>query len=1332
MSYIDIDLNEFIDGGKIKAKEVKTSTPNPSPSSILNDMFHASEVIAPTEENQELLKNMILTPISKAFMEKYPQYDDAIVSYEHAVEQIPTMLETDPDSTLDTTLDIDDQRLINIKYRLINVRLFGPNTADACKFNPVENMLTPNQALANRATYCLTIVGDVEAKFLIMNKQKENKNKPYIEVLNEYSERMAQAQYTTFIFKDGMVTWIPLMIGSKWCALRNFDYSTLIRTGEEFRAFYGYFIVEGKIRHLVPAFKKPINKALVLHNEHDEQLSRVEIQYSRGMDYENSYFMVGSMIKEPKKIKSSSGNIHVPCHDFGFSLQFEHKSMNRLDKTGKGIKKLINFVPIKILFAAFGCTTDEELINYICPARDDFGLISAIKMAVLYGQKHVAAYNKAGIKLKPTDGNYIKLAEPLTPLLAKYIIGCLMLKEETLINLNKKSAGSIEQYRALVATRVDGIFKDRFMPGIGDTSIGSNVDRDVAICMTLGMITAELYLVGMNLHESQAKQSLINKRLRYCLQLSKEFKSFWGIRLKQDLVMYIVKFALPSIDREDFAEILRNKLEAKSKDIGIDQAKSLLQSFKGSAQQESKIRNEVIEPKNQVFIWNKLREIAKSSDLGKRNVNEAWPNRRPHPSELFFLCPTSTSESANVAKFRSLTIHTRITITTPAKPIIEFLQKYPHFQRTIDHKEIRSLYVVSVNGSISGYVKEFEPVEKLFHDIMEVRRQGILIDYNDPEAKHNVNNTIPCDCSIVLNNFSGKLDIWCDVGRLVTPFVIIANAFDISNEVKPKKEFINWLKRCNEETGAFDEGILKGYIEFADAEMLAVNDVVADCARTFYDNPRKFTHMAMNHSIDCIVIAANGFSSINQGVRSCMASNHLKQAMGSPASKYPMLKFMNNYDMLIAPQQILVQPPEYRHMSLNDFPIGVNCPIAFMQYKYNQDDAIIFNERWVQQGMLKCDTETTYLAESMKNDERFAVPNPEEVKKLTGNPFSYEKIGESSCLPKEISTTFNQGDVILTKVKDAGTGVADCSITNKMPDASNTANPRPVRCIEKHYVHEQSQTQKLLMTGQFRVCIPGDKVNAEHMQKNTIGRLLHASRVPYTSTGMRPAIIFNPKSILKRKTYGMLFYSVIAKIAALNGIILESSTYGEIRTAEDITRLLRAIGIDERGFERMYDPETGEEIEGGVFVGMGYYERQHHLLESKINVRCKGQMDPITGMPVKGRSKQGGTSFDRLTTDTLFSSGANYLNLDMHLNQCSKMEVGFCQLCHSVMCYRIGQHGEWKCPRCGFHPNIEVRWVSKSFPLLMNILIGLHVLPEYIGQVDPRTHIKTLPSGDKL
>ena len=109
MSYIDIDLNEFIDGGKIKAKEVKTSTPNPSPSSILNDMFHASEVIAPTEENQELLKNMILTPISKAFMEKYPQYDDAIVSYEHAVEQIPTMLETDPDSTLDTTLDIDDQ-----------------------------------------------------------------------------------------------------------------------------------------------------------------------------------------------------------------------------------------------------------------------------------------------------------------------------------------------------------------------------------------------------------------------------------------------------------------------------------------------------------------------------------------------------------------------------------------------------------------------------------------------------------------------------------------------------------------------------------------------------------------------------------------------------------------------------------------------------------------------------------------------------------------------------------------------------------------------------------------------------------------------------------------------------------------------------------------------------------------------------------------------------------------------------------------------------------------------------------------------------------------------
>ena len=117
MSDIDIDLDEFIEGGKLETKQVKQNDMKTSSSSILNDMFHASEVIAPSEENQEMLRNMILTPISKAFMEKYPQYDDAIVSYEHAVEQIPVMLETDPDSILDTTLDIDEQRLINLKYR---------------------------------------------------------------------------------------------------------------------------------------------------------------------------------------------------------------------------------------------------------------------------------------------------------------------------------------------------------------------------------------------------------------------------------------------------------------------------------------------------------------------------------------------------------------------------------------------------------------------------------------------------------------------------------------------------------------------------------------------------------------------------------------------------------------------------------------------------------------------------------------------------------------------------------------------------------------------------------------------------------------------------------------------------------------------------------------------------------------------------------------------------------------------------------------------------------------------------------------------------------------
>ena len=479
----------------------------------------------------------------------------------------------------------------------------------------------------------------------------------------------------------------------------------------------------------------------------------------------------------------------------------------------------------------------------------------------------------------------------------------------------------------------------------------------------------------------------------------------------------------------------------------------------------------------------------------------------------------------------------------------------------------------------------------------------------------------------------------------------------------------------------------------------------------------------MSNSMDGIIVAANPCANLNVGIRSGMATNHLKQAMGYPLSKYPQLSFIGNMDILTAAQQQIVQPVIYRYLHIDQVPIGQNVTICFCQFKYNQDDAVIFNRESVENGLLKCDTLTTFKSNILKNDEKFQVPNTREVQALNGNPFSYEKISSYSCLPKEISETFNTGDVLIGKTKSTEVGLADISEINKMPDAVSSANPRPMRCIEKHYIHERDQNSKMLVTGQYRVPIPGDKINQEQAQKGTIGKIISPECLPYTSTGKRADVYFNPLSVFKRKTYGCIYLATLMKIAMLYGCFVENSGYGTCRTPEEIVEMLQKMQIDDRGFETMYDPETGREIPGKIFFGATYYERQHHLVETKVNIRAKGAKDPIYNQPTRGKKVGGGLTVDgKLSLNALNAAGVNFIIKDFHLNQCSKMKVGFCKTCHCVSCYRLLLGGdnktrqkyyEWRCPCCGKHSNIVPKLVSCSFPLLNHIFNGLHLELQY-------------------
>lgn len=1260
------------------------------------------------EDNDKLMNNTLLYPIAKAFLEKYPQYYDIIRTYENSVESIADIV--GKDSILNTYISVDDSTFVNFKCWIDNVRIYSPDSLEAATYSNFGYIPTPNIAIATRGLYSAVIIGDINYTYTFHHKQ--NTFNSYLDLVSSVQDNGTETSYKSKI-PNGYVVNMPIPIGCKWCSLNHYDPITLIKSGEEMKSMYGYFIVDGFIRHIIPIYKKPFNKPIVIKNNFDEQLSRTEVIYTKGYEYENSYYMVGAMVV-PKLAHAGRGGNAVSPPDFGFSLQFNHPTMNAESNfTGKRSHKLFNFVPIKYLFCAFGCLTDEEMIRYICPQMNDFGLINTIAYACLQGYKHREAIRNASIKLK-SDANYIIYDEPMTEFTAKYIIATIILSEKTKQELLDKCNKDENDFKTLMVQTVTAIFNERFMPGIGDPESGSKVNRNTAICVELGAIIQKLYLIGYGLDASQDKTSLVNRRIRNGQQMSREFKAFHGVRLRE-IQAEVKKIFQEKKDIGQLNTVLSSRMQTLAKNISIDQSRSLINAFKGTSKEQSKVRTDIIKIKNQSFIWNHTREIVISSELKDTNQAVSWDHRLAHQSEMFFICPTQTPEGGGqTGRYKTPALYTYITLATKGQNIIKLIQEDKEYVSSITtHPHPESLFVIRMNGSVIGYIPEFEPVEILYSNLMKARMNG----------------TIEVDASIILDRQLGELNIWTDTGRIVSPFVIVSNCFDIkltnnskdfqlSGEITIKPEFTKWLSACSVDVEKFDEGIKSGFIEFLDPEMTINNAVIAPSMKEFYLKPTLYTHIALPNHIHGIIASIVPGINLNAGVRAAYLTNHVKQAIG-PVMRYTQLKYSGEpVNVLVAPQVPLVRPCTYDFLHMNETPFGQNVIVAFMQFKYNQEDAIILNQSSVESGFLKIDSFMTKLYKIDKNGEEFKVPPPGTT--LNGNADSYSKINPATSLPANIGDVFYQNDCLISKITKTSDGISDTSILNEIPDGRYpvSANPRPLRCVVKNKIHEDNKVMKMALFGQFRVPIVGDKFNTEHAQKGTCGRIMPPELLPYSTSGVRPDVIFNPPAIFKRKTFGQVYLPIMAKIAALLGCPIDCTPYHTIRTEDDLTDMLKKLGLNDAGYETMYDPITGRPYRSRIFFANHYWERQSHLVEQKLNIRNGGPRDLVTNQPNKGKKHGGGQAIDRMSFDAHVAAGICEIVRDSHLNQGSKIKIGICNRCHSTMGYFHKETNTWMCPRCGAHPDIIVREVPPSASLMTHIFNGLHIAVDYFDHID--------------
>ena len=249
-------------------------------------------------------------------------------------------------------------------------------------------------------------------------------------------------------------------------------------------------------------------------------------------------------------------------------------------------------------------------------------------------------------------------------------------------------------------------------------------------------------------------------------------------------------------------------------------------------------------------------------------------------------------------------------------------------------------------------------------------------------------------------------------------------------------------------------------------------------------------------------------------------------------------------------------------------------------------------------------------------------------------------------------------------------------------------------------------TEIFVMVRKNRNAVVGDKFSSRHGQKGTLSCLMEQANLPYCmNSGVVPDIIINPHAFPSRMTVGMMLELAAGKAVAHSGKVwnaspwggdvrwdpavaqhLEESTCGAERSKKiknieleprgvssspavsAIRQELTKLGLQPFAGEELVNGQTGEPIEGDVFIGICGYQKLRHLVKDKWQARARTdhvrtRIVKKTGQPQGGKSRRGGNRIGEMERDALLSHGATEVLID-RLMTCSDQTRGYiCKDC---------------------------------------------------------------------
>ncbi|RHZ89846.1 hypothetical protein Glove_9g151 [Diversispora epigaea] len=993
--------------------------------------------------------------------------------------------------------------------------------------------------------------------------------------------------------------------------------------------------------------------------------------------------------------------------------------------TGQSIQANIPYikkdVPIVIAFRALGAVSDHDFLQYVCYDPLDFQMLEALKPCI-----------EEAFAIQSSDN------------------------ASDWIGRRGTTTGATRDKRIKYAKE---ILQKELLPHV---SIEYGCEKRKAFF--LGYMVHRLLLASLGRRELDDRDHYGKKRMDLAGPLLASLFRMLFKKLTKDVSAYLRKCI-------DSNREFNLNLAIKAQTITNGLKYSLATGNWGDQKKAMQSRAGVSQVLNRYTFASTLSHLRRCNTPMGRDGKIAKP-RQLHNTHWGMVCPAETPEGQACGLVKNLSLMSYISVGSPSKPIIDFLEEYGmiNLNQQFDPANIKDNAKVFVNGKWAGISTT---PEQLAHTLKGLRR---TVDVS-PEV------------SVVRDIREKELRIYTDAGRVCRPLFIVENGRLKITKAHVQRLDVNKLKNrqsghsddTNDEDYFDDEEYLdddddddddeqeeeldesgkkkrkrrrdsfewtnlisNSVIEYIDAEeeetvMICMTPEDLTAARRFQETGIKrqekiherdiaarvksdsalkittFTHCEIHPSMILGICASIiPFPDHNQSPRNTYQSAMGKQAMGIYVTNY-QLRMDTLANILYYPQKPLVTTRSMEFLRFRELPAGQNAIVAILCYSgYNQEDSVIMNQSSIDRGLFRSIFYRSYMDQEKKvgmlTIEEFEKPSRETCLRLKHG--TYEKLEDDGLIAP--GTRVSGDDIIIGKVTPISSDTVELGqrlSSHTRRDASTPMRSTENGIVDQVMVTTNAEGMKFVKVRVRSTRVPqmGDKFASRHGQKGTIGITYRQEDMPFTAEGIAPDLIINPHAIPSRMTIGHLIECLLGKVSTKTGNEGDATPFTDV-TVEAISQSLRNVGYQSRGFEVMYNGHTGRKLAASIFLGPTYYQRLKHMVDDKIHSRARGPVQILTRQPVEGRSRDGGLRFGEMERDCMISHGVSMFLKERLFDASDAYRIHVCDIC-GLMAIANLKKNTFECKACKNTTQISQIHIPYACKLLFQELMAMNISP---------------------